>query len=56
MMFRLGATDPKRLQRFRQLQQLPPSLHSPLFYPDVEPTLVTGVTAMASAALQLLKP
>lgn len=54
-MFRVGAVEQKRLDRFEQLGQTPPSLHSPLFYPDAEPTLATGVTAMASAALDLLK-
>jgi hippurate hydrolase len=56
MMFWLGAVDAKRLARYEDLGQQPPWLHSPLFYPDVEDTLVTGVTAMASAALELLKP
>src|SRR5487761_524781 len=54
-MFRVGAVDQKRLARFEQLDQLPPSLHSPLFYPDAEPTLATGVAAMSAAALDLLK-
>lgn len=53
-MFRIGAVEQKRLDRYEQLGQTPPSLHSPLFYPDAEPTLATGVTAMASAALDLL--
>jgi hippurate hydrolase len=55
MMFRLGAVDRRRLERFEQLGQQPPSLHSPFFYPDVEQTLITGVTAMSSAALELLQ-
>jgi amidohydrolase len=54
-MFRLGAVDQARLERFKQLKQLPPSLHSPLFYPDAEPALATGVTAMSAAALDLLR-
>lgn len=54
-MFRVGAVDEQRLKRFKQLDQLPPSLHSPLFYPDAEPTLATGVAAMSAAALDLLK-
>jgi amidohydrolase len=54
-MFRVGAVDQKRLDRFKQLGQTPPSLHSPLFYPDAEPALATGVTAMSAAALALLK-
>ncbi|MCL4203587.1 MAG: amidohydrolase [Pirellulaceae bacterium] len=55
VMFRLGAVDGKRLERDRQLGR-PPSLHSATFYPDVEATLVTGVTAMANAVLDLMKP
>jgi hippurate hydrolase len=54
-MFRLGAASQKRLDEFASRQMPPPSLHSPVFYPDdVELTLVTGVTAMASVALDLL--
>lgn len=53
-MFRIGAVDQQRLDRFKQLKQLPPSLHSPLFYPDAEPALATGVTAMSAAVLDLL--
>ncbi|MBW3595758.1 MAG: amidohydrolase [Planctomycetes bacterium] len=54
LMYRLGAVDAKRLERFKQLGQAPPSLHSPLFYPDVEEALVTGVTTMSAAVLELL--
>jgi hippurate hydrolase len=54
-MFRLGAVDERRLAGFARVGQLPPSLHSPLFYPDPEPTLETGLTAMASAALKILR-
>jgi amidohydrolase len=54
LMYRLGAVDAKRLERFEQLGQKPPSLHSPLFYPDVEEALTTGVATMTAAALELL--
>jgi hippurate hydrolase len=54
VMYRLGVVEPARLERYAQLGQQPPSLHSALFYPDVEPTLMTGVVTMASAALDLL--
>lgn len=54
-MFRLGSVDEKRLARYEQLEQGPPSLHSPRYYPDPEPTLATGVTAMSAAALEILK-
>ncbi|MCA9161523.1 MAG: amidohydrolase [Planctomycetales bacterium] len=56
LMYRLGAVDAKRLDRYKELGQTPPSLHSPLFYPDIEPALTTGITTMASAALNLLQP
>jgi hippurate hydrolase len=54
MMFRLGAVDAKRLARYEELGVPPPSLHSPLFYPDVREALVTGVTATSAAVLELL--
>jgi amidohydrolase len=55
LMFRLGTIDPKRLARMKQLGQEPPSLHSSLYYPDPEESLVTGLTATVAAALELLK-
>lgn len=55
LMIRLGAVDGERLKRYEQLGQIPPSLHSPLFYPDVEDTLKTSVPAMSEAAIELLK-
>lgn len=54
VMYRLGAVSQKRLDRFRELGQTPPSLHSPHFYPDAEEALATGVTTLVSAALNLL--
>ncbi len=54
LMFRLGSVDPKRLERYRQLGQSPPSLHSPLYYPDAEDTLRTGLRATTAALLELL--
>lgn len=56
LMFRLGAVDSRRLERYAQLGQSPPSLHSPLFYPDIEEVLPTGVATMSAAALELLQP
>src|SRR5436190_4542824 len=53
--FWLGTIDPKRLVRMRQLGKEPPSLHSSLFYPDAEESLVTGITATVAATLELLK-
>ena len=47
-MFRLGSAPPGSEQQKR------PGLHSPLFYPVVEPTIRTGVKAMTSAVLELM--
>ncbi len=55
-MFRLGAVSQKRLDEFAARHQPPNSLHSPLYYPDVEPSLTVGVPAMVSIATDLLKP
>lgn len=56
LMYRLGAVEARRLARFQELGQEPPSLHSPLFYPDVEAALTTGIATMTAAALDLLAP
>jgi hippurate hydrolase len=53
-MFALGTVEKKRLDRWEQLGQTPPSLHSSKYYPDVEPSLVTGSSCMAAAAMELL--
>jgi hippurate hydrolase len=54
LMYRLGTISQSRLDRFKQLGVTPPSLHSSLYYPDVEPSLRTGVMTMTAAALDLL--
>ena len=54
VIFWLGSVDPKRLARYEQLGQLPPTLHSPFYYPDYQETLVTGITAIVGATLELL--
>jgi hippurate hydrolase len=55
MMFWLGASDPARLKHSRETGTPMPSLHSALFAPVPEPTLRTGVKAMTTAVLELLK-
>ncbi len=55
VMFRLGTIEPRRLARMKQLGQEAPSLHSALYYPDAEESLVMGVTATVAATLELLK-
>jgi hippurate hydrolase len=56
MMYRLGAVNERRLSRFKELGQAPPSLHSPLFYPDVEEALPVGILTMTAAVVDLLPP
>ncbi|WP_199186873.1 M20 family metallopeptidase [Blastopirellula marina] len=55
LMFQLGSVEQKRLDRFAELGQAPPSLHSPFYYPDIEPTLRTGLRAMIAGSLDLLQ-
>jgi len=55
-MIRPGAVSQKRLDEFEARQVPPNSLHSPLFYPDIEATLTTGVPATIAVATDLLKP
>jgi hippurate hydrolase len=55
-MFRLGAVNQERLDEYKAGDKSPPSLHSPLFYPDAAEALSTGVPAMAAVALDLLCP
>jgi hippurate hydrolase len=54
LMFRVGAVNEKRLARFKELGAVP-SLHSPIFYPDAEETLVTALHSLVAATLDLLK-
>lgn len=53
MMF-VGSVSQERLDAYTKEDGAPPSLHSPRYYPDIEPTIRTGVTAFTSAALELL--
>jgi amidohydrolase len=54
-LFWLGAVDPVKLKQSRETGTPLPSWHSPLFAPEPEPTLRTGVRAMTAAVLQLMK-
>lgn len=54
LMLGLGTVEPQRLASYARFQQLPPSLHSSQYYPDAEPALVTGISALSSAALRIL--
>jgi hippurate hydrolase len=55
VMFWLGASDPMKLKQSRETGVALPGLHSALFAPVPEPTLRTGVKAMTSAVLELMK-
>jgi amidohydrolase len=54
-MFWLGATPAEKVKDAEKTNQPLPSLHSPFFRPDAEPTLETGVKAMTLAVLECLK-
>ena len=53
--FWLGASDPAKVKQSRDSGVALPGLHSALFIPVPEPTLRTGVKAMTSAVLELMK-
>jgi len=53
--FSLGAVDPAKLAESRRTGVALPGLHSSLWAPVPEPTLRTGVKAMTSAVLDLMK-
>lgn len=55
-MFRLGAVSQRRLDEFKAKKVPPNSLHSPLYYPDIEETLAMGVPAMVACVTELLPP
>lgn len=54
-LFWLGAVDPAKLAESKRTGQPLPSLHSSLWAPLPEPTIRTGVKAMTSAVLELMK-
>ena len=56
LMYRLGSVSQRRLEQYRMAGRTPPSLHSAVYYPDVEPTLRTGITTMSAAVLELMPP
>ncbi len=54
-MFRVGAVDPAKYRDYQAAGRPLPSLHSSEFLPVAEPAIRTGITAMTSAVLELLK-
>ncbi len=53
--FSLGAVEPAKFAEAQRTGATLPGLHSSLWAPDPEPTLRTGVKAMTSAVLDLMK-
>jgi amidohydrolase len=53
--FSLGAVNPAKFAEAQRTGAKLPGLHSALWAPDPEPTLRTGVKAMTSAVLDLMK-
>lgn len=54
-MFTLGGVDPAKMQEHEQTGKPLPGLHSSMWAPLPEPTIRTGVKAMTSAVLELMK-
>ena len=54
-MFWLGATPADKVREAEKTNQPLPSLHSPFFRPDAEPTMETGIKAMTLAVLECLR-
>jgi hippurate hydrolase len=52
--FSLGGADPKKLAEAKAAGTNLPSNHSPLFAPDVDPALHTGITAEVAVLRNLL--
>lgn len=52
--FQIGTVEASRLASLTRGGQTAPSLHSAHYYPDAEPSITTGVSAMANAVLELL--
>ncbi|HAQ76284.1 MAG TPA: amidohydrolase [Hyphomonas sp.] len=55
LLFWVGAVEPARYEAAKDSSLPLPSLHSPFFAPDYDPTIATGVEAMTAAALELFE-
>jgi amidohydrolase len=53
--FTLGGADPQKFAEARTSETMLPSNHSPLFAPDVDPALRTGIAAEVAVLRDLLK-
>jgi hippurate hydrolase len=55
VIFQLGALSAQQIEESRRTGNPLPSLHSSVFYPQVEPAMRAGIIATTSAVLELLK-
>lgn len=53
-MFKLGTIQETRLQQYQGQGEVPPSLHSPKYYPDARQSIPTGVKTFVLATMELL--
>lgn len=51
----IGGVDADKYAKAREAGEVLPSLHSPFFAPDPQPTITTGVKVMTTSALELLR-
>jgi len=56
LMYQLGSVSQRRLDQYSKAGETPPSLHSPIYYPDVDLTLRTGIATMSASVLELMPP
>ncbi|MEM8944941.1 MAG: amidohydrolase [Planctomycetota bacterium] len=54
VMLGLGTVTQQRLDQYEADGVPPPSLHSPKYFPDPEPSITTGVTTLVGVAMELL--
>ena len=55
LLFWLGSVEPGRFKKAQEYDEPLPSLHSPVFAPDAEQTIKTGVNLMSHAAIELFR-
>ncbi len=55
-MYKLGSVEQARLSSFAETGQSVPTLHSSKYYPDIRPTLRTGLLTMTAIVRDLLPP
>jgi len=54
-LFWVGGVKPEVFEEAKRTGRTLPSLHSPFWAPDPEPTIKTGITAMTAAVLELMQ-